>query len=104
MSFNGKECIWINFNGKKVQVCWTRPTLPRRLQPGHQAVPGQDDDEPIRISGVAPEVLRELEALKIVQNLSERLSPEIAASLREVVARGIAGVQGKLLEYISLSE
>jgi hypothetical protein len=63
-----------------------------------------DVPRPLEISGVAPELLRELAALDNIHNLSELLSPEIAGSLREVVARGIAGVQGKLPKYISLSK
>jgi hypothetical protein len=96
-----RNCFFITIDGRRLEICYWFPFPYGTSHPKGQ---GYEDPQFLSISGVAPEVLRELEALSIIHNLSERLSPEIAESLREVVARGMAGVQGKLPKYISLSE
>src|SRR6266496_1138732 len=99
-----KRCFTlVTADGKKHKLCyyfnvWTDPT-DRDHYPKH---PTPDPGPALRIEGVDPAVLRELEALDTIQWISQALSGETQASVREAVERGLATIQRQLPAFISL--
>ena len=76
-----------------LQVCTRAPTRSAWWDRIHRFDP---DPAPFTIEGVAPELVSDGEGLAAIEAVATALSPELAKTIREAVARGSEQLQQRL--------